>query len=230
MEHLCYKCQTSIDETLPFCPHCGAPQIRVASPDEEASQLQPLSSDATPQVVPPASWTPGAPVYHPYAIQWELAWKGAFLSGLIAAVLTIVPVVSMGCCLWLLGAGALAVFLYQRRIPGAFVTPGMGMRIGAVSGVIAFVIVATWSTVTFTANSEAFRSATLDQMDKFFTAYPNPRAPEMMQQLTATLNSPQGLASYFVLSLVIMAIVLVVFSAAGGALGASMFARRRDLR
>ena len=230
MEHLCYKCQTSIDETLPFCPHCGAPQIRVPSPDEDASQPQPLSSGETPQLVPPASWAPGAPVYHPYAIQWELAWKGALLSGLIAAVLTAVPVISLGCCLWLLGAGALAVFLYQRRIPGAFVTPGMGMRIGAVTGAIGYVGTAIWSVLNFTANSQKFRTALQEQMDKSIAANPDPRAQDVMRQLMNNLNTPQGLATFFVLVLLIMAVVFVAFSAAGGALGASMFSRRRDLR
>ena len=230
MEHLCYKCQTSIDETLPFCPHCGAPQIRVASPDDDTSQSQPLSSEVTPQVVPPASWIPGAGVYHPYAIQWELAWKGAFLSGLIAAVLTVAPVISLGCCLWLLGAGALAVFLYQRRIPGAFVTPGMGMRIGAVTGAIGYVATTIWSVFSFTTNSQKFRTALQEQMDKSVAANPDPRAQEIMRQLMNNLNTPQGLATFFVLLLVIMAIVFIVISAAGGALGASVFARRRDLR
>jgi hypothetical protein len=45
-----------------------------------------------------------------------------------------------------------------------------------------------------------------------------------------TLNTPQGLATFLVLCLIIMAVAFVVFSAAGGALGASMFSRRRDLR
>jgi len=228
VDHPCYKCQTSIDESLPFCPHCGAPQIRVASPDD-ASQTPP-SSDTSPPVVSPTGWSPSAPVYHPYSIQWELAWKGAFLSGLIAAVLTAAPVLSLGCCLWLLGAGALSVFLYQRRLPGAFVTPGMGMRIGAVAGVIGFVATTIWSTFRFATNNQEVRTALQEQMDKSIAANPDPRAQDIMRQLMNNLNTPQGLATFFVLVLVIMAVVFVVFSAAGGALGASMFARRRDLR
>ena len=226
MEHPCYKCQTSIDESLPFCPHCGAPQIRVAAPDEDPSQA---SDAATPQVLPP-SWAPATPAFHPQAVQWELAWKGAFLSGLIAAVLTSAPVIGMGCCLWLLGAGALAVWLYQRRVPGAFVTPGMGMRIGAVAGAVGFMATTIWSVFRFATNSQEFRSALVEQMDKSVAANPDPRAQEIMRQFMNKLNTPQGLATFFVSMLVIMAIVFVVVGAAGGALGASMFARRRELR
>lgn len=191
-----------------------------------------MSTDAARQLVTPSSWGPGGPAYVPQvgAIQWELAWKGAFLSGLAAALLTALPVLSLGCCLWLLGAGALAVWLYQRRVSGALVSPGMGMRIGAVSGVVGFVATAIWSVVRFTANSQEFRTALQEQMEKAVASNPDPRAQEIMRQFMSNLNTPQGLATFFVLVLVIMAVVFVIFSAAGGALGASMFARRRDLR
>ena len=29
MEQPCYKCRQLVEEGRPFCPHCGAPQIRV---------------------------------------------------------------------------------------------------------------------------------------------------------------------------------------------------------
>jgi disulfide bond formation protein DsbB len=140
------------------------------------------------------------------------------------------PVLGLGCCLWLLGAGALAVWLYQRRIPGMIVTPGMGMRIGAVSGAIGYVATTVWSVLRFASNSQEFRTAMQEQMDKSLAANPDPRAQEIMRQFMGNLNTPQGLATFFVLILAIMAVVFVIFSAAGGALGASMFARRRDLR
>ena len=227
MEHPCYKCQTSIDETLPFCPHCGAPQIRVASP-EEGTQPAPLIPDAQ-QLRPPTSSAP-APAYPAQAIQWHAAWKGAVLSGLIAAVLTAVRGTSMGCCLWLLGAGALSVFLYQRRVPATFVTPGMGMRIGAFSGVVGFVASTFWLVFQFAKNSQEFRTALEEQMEKSIGANPDPRAQDILRQLMNNLNTPQGLATFFVLILVVMAIAFVVFTAAGGALGAAMFVRRRDVR
>ncbi len=232
VEHPCYKCATSIDETLPFCPHCGAPQIRVASTDSDPSQSgTPASTDASPQVLSASSWTPGAQVHipHPAAIQWELAWKGALLSGLGAAVLSALPVLTLGCCLWLLGAGALSVWLYQRRVPGAVVTPGMGMRIGALSGAIGFVASTVWSVLRFATNSQELRTAMQEQVDKSLASNSDPRAEEMMRQFMNNLNTPQGLATFFVIIMAIMGVVFVLFSAAGGALGASMFARRRDL-
>jgi hypothetical protein len=140
------------------------------------------------------------------------------------------PVLGLGCCLWLLGAGALAVWLYQRRVPGALVTPGMGMRIGAVAGAIGYVATTIWTVLRFSSNSQEFRTAMQEQMEKSLAANPDPRAQEIMRQFMGNLNTPQGLATFFVLILAIMAVVFVIFSAAGGALGASMFARRRDFR
>lgn len=232
MEHPCYKCATSIDETLPFCPHCGAPQIRVTSPEEDATQTASQGSDESQNASSPSAWAPGATTYAPQAatIQWELAWKGGLLSGLGAAVLTAIPIVGFGCCLWLLGAGALSVWLYQRRVPGSLVTPGMGMRIGAAAGAIGYLATTIWSVLSFASNSQEFRAAMQAQIDKSLANNPDPRAQEIMRQFVGNLNTPQGLATFFVLILVIMAVVFVIFSAAGGALGASMFGRRRDLR
>ena len=226
MDHLCYKCQTSIDESLPFCPHCGAPQIRVATPEDES----PPASNAPIPTVSPLTWTAGTAAYRPQAIQWDAAFKGAFLSGLVAAVLSAAPYLGLGCCLWLLGAGALAVGLYQRRLPGVHVTPGMGMRIGAVSGAVGFVATTIWSVFRFAKDSGEFRTAMAEQMEKSIASNPDPRAQEIMRQFISNLNTPQGLATFFVIVMIIMAVVFVLFAAAGGALGASMFARRRDLR
>ena len=224
MDHLCYKCQASIDESLPFCPHCGAPQIRVATPDEAPSSDVPV-----PQVTP-LNWSTGAPDYHPNAIQWDVAWKGACLTGIAAGALTAAPVVSVGCCLWLLGAGALSVGLYQRRVHATFVTPGMGMRLGAASGVAGFFAFALCYIFIFVRNPGVFRSAFIESIQKSSASNPDPRVQEMVAQLLNNLNNPEILAAYFVFMLVIMAIVFVLFTAAGGALGAAMFARRRDLR
>ena len=106
----------------------------------------------------------------------------------------------------------------------------MGMRIGAVSGAVGYVATTIWSVFRFASNSQEFRTAMQEQMDKSLAANPDPRAQEIMRQFMGNLNTPQGLATFFVLILAIMAVVFVIFSAAGGALGASMFARRRDLR
>lgn len=168
----------------------------------------------------------------PLAIRWDMAWKGALLSGIGAAILSAIPIVSVGCCLWMLGAGALAVGLYQKQVPGTTITPGMGMRVGALAGVFGFLINAVVTAVSFVAfrTSNEFRRAMQQQMDKQMAGNPDPKVKEMMQQMLAWMSTPQGAATLVVIALLFVAVVFLIFTAAGGALGASMFGRRRELR
>lgn len=161
-----------------------------------------------------------------------MAWRGALLCGVGAAVLTAIPVVSLGCCLWMLGAGALSVSFYQKRAPDVVVTPGMGMKLGALAGVFAFVLNAMFSTISFLGlrASGGFRQAMEEQMQKQMASNPDPKVQEMMQRMFGWMNTPQGVATMIVLFLLIMAVVFVIFTGAGGALGASLFGRRREFR
>jgi hypothetical protein len=169
----------------------------------------------------------------PAAIQWDLAWRGALLCGVGAAILSAIPYVSVGCCLWILGAGALSVSLYQKRLPGTLITPGMGMRLGALAGAFGFVVHAIVTTASFVTlrSSGDFRKAMEDQMQKQMASNSDPKVQAMMQQMFDWMSSPQGAATLIVVALLFMGIVFVVFSAAGGALGASMFrGGRREFR
>jgi len=240
VEHPCYRCQTEIPESVAFCPHCGAPQIRVIPPEGESGTTQPSVPEVPPNVLPPppsiaqpGTWTAGAPYPpQPGAIRWELAWKGALLCGIGAALLTAIPIVSTGCCLWTLGAGALSVSFYRRQLPDMVVTPGMGMKVGALAGLFGFVVSALVTTVSFVAlrSSGDFRRAMEQQIRRQMSANPDPKVQQMIQNMMDWMSTPQGAATLIVLILLVMGVVFVLFSAAGGALGASLFGRRREFR
>ena len=172
------------------------------------------------------------PSLRPGAIRWDLAWKGSLLCGVGAAILSAIPIISVGCCLWMLGAGALSVTLYQKQAPGALITPGMGMRLGALAGAFGFMVNAVVTTVSFVAfrSNGDFRRAMQEQMDKQLSSNPDPKVREMAQRMVEWLATPQGVATMMVLVLVTLAVVFVLFTAAGGALGASLFGRRREFR
>jgi hypothetical protein len=108
----------------------------------------------------------------------------------------------------------------------------MGMKLGAFAGVIAFAIHAAVTTVSFVAfrSSSEFRRALQQQMDKQLANSPDPKAQELMRQMFDWINTPLGMATFMVGILVMLAIMFVVFTAAGGALGASMFGKRREFR
>jgi len=180
------------------------------------------------------TWTqPGSPYGSTSsAIRWDLAWKGCLLSGIGAAALSAIPIVSIGCCLWMLGAGMLAVNLYRRRLPGAVVTPGMGMKIGAVTGLCGWIMNALVTALSFVAQRSGgdIRQAMEEQMRKQVANAPDPKVQQAMQQLMAWISTPQGMATMMVAVLIFMGVVFLFVTAAGGALGASMTGKRRELR
>lgn len=154
------------------------------------------------------------------------------LAGVGAAILTATPIVSVGCCLWMLGAGALSVSMYQKRVPGALITPGMGMKVGALAGVLGFAVNAVLTTLSFVAFRARgdFRQAMEEQMQRQMSSNGDPKVQEMMQRMIEWIATPQGIATLIVISLLVLAVMFVLFCAAGGALGASMFGRRREFR
>jgi len=108
----------------------------------------------------------------------------------------------------------------------------MGMKLGALAGLFGFVVNSVVSTVSFlTLRSRGdFRHAMEQQMQKQMAANPDPKVQEMMQRMVEWMTTPQGAATIIVFFLLIMGVVFVLFTAAGGALGASMFRQRREFR
>jgi len=154
------------------------------------------------------------------------------LCGVAAAILTSIPFVSIGCFLWMLGAGAMCVNLYRRQVPGTVITPAMGMRIGALSGVVGFVVHAIVTTAAFVGRrgSGEFQQAMQDQMKKQMASAPDPKTQEMMQRMVDWMSTAQGAATMIILALIFMGVIFLLFTAAGGAMGASMTRGHRQLR
>jgi hypothetical protein len=191
------------------------------------------SYSTTPSPASP-SWNQAAAPYAalPGQVRWELAWKGALLCGVGAAIFSAIPYVSMGCCLWMLGAGALAVSYYRRHVPGTVITPGMGMKIGALTGLFGWLLNALVTALSFVIRrtSGDLRQQMEEQMKKQVAASSDPKMQQGMQQIVDWISTPQGMATMIVLVLVFMGVVFLLITAAGGALGASMTGRRRDFR
>ena len=100
------------------------------------------------------------------------------------------------------------------------------MKIGALAGVFGFMINAVVTVLSFVLfrSSADFRRAMQEQMQKQMASNPDPKAQEMLQHFMDWMSSPQGAATFVVLMLLVLGVVFVVITAAGGALGASMVA------
>jgi hypothetical protein len=132
----------------------------------------------------------------------------------------------------MLGAGVLSVSMYRKHVPGALITPGMGMKLGALAGVFGFMVNAVLTVLSFLLfrSSADFRRALQEQMEKQMTSNPDPKAQAMAHQFMDWMSTPQGAATLVVLMLFVLGVLFIVITAAGGAMGASMSGRRREFR
>jgi hypothetical protein len=213
MQIACHRCGAVLDEGTAFCPSCGAPQIRV-SPEQATPPMPP----GTPGDLQP----PAMPVALPAPLDWSVGIKACALMGLVASLPSSVPIVSTLCCLWLLGGAALTVKLYRRWSPVSEITTGQGVRLGAVMGLCTF---AFW--VVFRIAAEAlrggFRQRMVEQLQRSAATNPDPNVQEVIRKLA----TPEGIAIFVTLMIVITLFSFVIFGIAGGALGASLWGRRK---
>jgi len=201
-----------VEDGTTFCPHCGAAQIRVASEDVRQSGEP---AEVLAQSRPVAS----------AGIQWSQALPAAALAGLIAAGLMFILVKSG--VLWMISAGILAVLLYRRRNPGGTLSPGMGARLGAVSGVLGFGIFALFTAVEILVfhSGGQLRAALLEAIEQSALRASDPQA----QQYVTYFKSPPGLALFMALMLVVMFFIFLILASLGGSLAASFLRRRERL-
>jgi len=127
--------------------------------------------------------------------------------------------------LGMLASGFLCVLFYRRRVPYANPGPGMGARLGAVSGALAFVlfgVLTLLESAILRAGSE-FRSVLLQALDQAASRNTDPQAQQWFQYL----KTPPGLIVVMVIGLTSMFFAFLIFSSLGGAIGAAML-RRKD--
>ena len=209
MEHPCYKCGSSVEDGIPFCPQCNAPQIRVGGASAEA--VSPLELDRV------SLHQSGS------SIQWSEALPSTALAGLIAAFLMFIPLSAFG--LGMIAAGILSVVFYRRRIPASNLSPAMGARLGAVSGAMGFGIFAVFSavgTLVFHSGGE-LRTALLEAIQQSAARSADPQ----VQKAFDYLKTPPGLALMMGLGLGFVLVTFLILSSLGGAVGAAMM-RKKD--
>lgn len=220
MDHSCHKCGQSVEDGVPFCSHCGAPQIRVAV----AEPVQTIEDEGVP-ALPAAAYsysTPSVPGALQPPVRWTQALQPCALSALIAAVVMSTGLVALP--LALLGAGLLAVAFYLRRTPGTVVRAMEGARLGALSGLLCF---AMWAILEALAvavlhKGPEIRKAMLDAIEQTASRYSDPQYQASME----FMRSPAGLTIMMVGGLIVAFLACVILASLGGALAGALFGRR----
>jgi hypothetical protein len=212
VDSVCHRCGTALNSSELFCQHCGAPQLRY----EPADEATPLAAFPTQSL----GRDPGV-----------VLWKDAILAAMIVAI----PVGILSSfldfgVLWVVGGGIATISLYRRRtgLPPAGRT---GWRIGGLLGVMAAFVAAAIDSVTLIVQRYLLHQGgvidqrfheTVQQMTQMTEQLnrSNPDAAAMMPWFIHFWQSPDGTAAITLMGVIVSAFSMLLFSAAGGALGA----------
>jgi len=218
MEQPCYKCGQAVEEGVPFCPHCAAPQIRVIIAEPV---LSPAASSVASLDSPAAANRPVVPSIA-VPTSWSLSAQPCALAALIAAVAMVlklvVPVIAV------FGAGFLAVAFYRRRAPETAIRARVGARLGAVCGFFCFGITTILESTAILVlhQSGELRRVMVDAIQQTAARYPDPQ----FQQTLEFMRSPSGLVFMMVFLLIFALASFLILGGLGGALGGAVFGRR----
>jgi hypothetical protein len=210
VEQPCYKCGASVEEGVPFCPQCNAPQIRVIH-----SELLPEGSFPDPQA--PGLQLPAAPSVR--ELRFPEAWRAAGL-GVLAGAIPVIVLFGLPPGVGMIVAGFLSVVFYRRRLTTQRFPVRVGARLGALCGILATGALALSAAIAATVfhQAERMRTGVLDLMQQTMARMPNPPPPQVID----LFKTPAGL----VLLGLIFIVVMLGFSALGGVLGAALLGRK----
>jgi hypothetical protein len=212
VEHPCYKCAANVEDGTPFCPRCSAPQIRVAGPEP----LVPVAITPEVAIEHYASYAPP----RLSAFEWPQALPSA---GIALLAGTFLFVIGMPAGLGMLAAGFLSVVLYRRRCPATLVTPGMGARLGTLTGVLGFgAVAAIFALWTAFRSGRELHDALLNYIQQYAAHSSDPH----MQQVLELFNTPDGFTFIIILMLILTLIAFLIFSSLGGVIGAFLLHRK----
>jgi hypothetical protein len=228
MEVTCTRCHQAIQAENCYCPACGLPQL-VYLADVPSGQT------------PPERWDREG--RDAGSVDWKPALRAAMLLAVPAGLLTsgVSPLASLG-LLWMIIAAAWAVALYMRSQRPAWITLGAGARIGLVTGMLAgWLAFGVSGSALFVQRFLLHQASQIDDayktlaLDKFqekaqqMLAGMGPTDAAQMQtqlaQIQAWMQSPEGHAGFWAFGFALNSLFLLVFAAAGGALGARWLAR-----
>jgi hypothetical protein len=201
---------------MAFCPHCNAPLIRVT-----VAETVPSFRTIEGEVSSPISYL-SAPASR---IDWAQAVPAAALAGFIGAILTVIPVATFGLGMFI--GGALSVVLYRRRKFMADITPGMGSRLGIVSGLFGFAILTVPLAVglAFFHMGDELRARMVVVVEQAAARSSDPQ----MQQIVEMVKTPDGSALFLSVGLILTFVAFVVVCGLGGAAGAVLLRRKQRL-
>ena len=213
MEHPCHKCNDPVEDGVAYCGHCGAPQIRVVVETRDGSADSEWQVSAGGATIPRPGRAPTSAI-HSATIVWSQALPAVALAGVIAGFgMALVELFGV----WMVAAGFLSIVFYRRRTRGEILRPGVGARLGALTGSVGF---ATFALITVPTG--IFRSMVLERVHQLQQS-PDPALQGLAQNRLEILKTPAGVIAW----LICLLILSLAAASIGGALGGAWLGRRR---
>lgn len=219
MEQSCYKCGQTIEEGIPFCPHCSAPQIRVVIAEAATAPLAFVAATTTrDSAVLPASQT--VPVLA-LPMQWSQALRPCALAALVASLLMSMglnPFVAM------FSVGFLAVIFYRQRHREAVIKATAGGGLGAFAGLLWFAMSSVLEAllVIFLHKGPELRNELIVRIQQAASQTSDPQVLSLFQRL----KTEGGLEVLMLTGLLFAFFAAIVLGGLGGALGGAILGRR----
>ncbi len=208
-----------MDEGVPFCPHCSAPQIRVvvAEPPPQPLAFATAATSNDSAALPATQTIPVLAL----PMQWSHAIKPCALASVVASVLMYLglnPFVAM------ISVGFLAVVFYRQGRPGIAVRPAVGAGLGALSGLLWFAMSSVFEAliVIFLHKGPELRAALLAKIQEVSSQTNDPQVLALFERV----KTPGGLEFLMLISLIFAFLASIVLGGLGGALGGAILGRR----
>ncbi|SFS01501.1 hypothetical protein SAMN05421771_0584 [Granulicella pectinivorans] len=237
MPSFCHRCHGElppVTSDATFCPHCGAPQLRVIEENVVALPATPIPST-----------TGAAPPPSPGGLHWNtivaLAAIVAGVATVMMAIVFLLPGAFPIAWLWTVSGAVIVLGLYQRRHPETPLNAGLGARVGIVYGLLAISSLAILTAVSGVVARYGLHH--MGPVDTWLTSTMHQAMEQQLQQLQSSgkasdpalspdqmrafFYSPEVRAGLSLAMLSVSALFLVGFSALGGAIGGILRTRRR---
>ncbi|MEJ2110700.1 MAG: hypothetical protein P8Z37_12485 [Acidobacteriota bacterium] len=151
--------------------------------------------------------------------------KPAAIGGLLLGILSALPIASCGCCIWMIGGGVLAAYLFVKESP-SMVTLGQGVLLGLFAGIIGTVVFGLFQIPLLLISPET-GTEVLEQVEGFMNQWPG-IPPESREEFRKLATSESFITIMYVSSLIAQLVAGCILAMIGGGLGVAIFEKRKN--
>ncbi len=219
MEQACYKCGQTVEEGIPFCVHCSAPQIRVVIAEPVPTSQSLVTARESQDSSLPASQT--VPVLA-LPMHWSQGLKPCALAALVASLLMSMglnPFVAM------FSVGFLAVVFYRQGRREMMIKIGTGAGLGALGGLLWFAMSSILEAliVIFLHKAPELRNELVIRIQQAVSQTSDPQVLAVLERL----KTPGGLEFLMLAGLIFAFLASIVLGGLGGTLASAIFGREK---